>query len=172
MTALYWMVAFVIAQRSLELLIAKRNTRRLLAAGGREHGARHYPVIVVLHVAWIASLVLFIPAVQPARIDLLTAFFVLQLFRVWVIASLGGRWTTRIITLPGQPLVKRGPYRWMRHPNYVVVALEILLLPLAFDAWRIAVIFTVLNAVILYHRIRVENAILANTSVPNSQNYS
>jgi len=171
MTLLYWIIAFVIAQRLLELLIANYNTRRLLAAGGCEHGARHYLIIVALHVAWIASLVIFVPSEQPANTPLIILFFLLQLGRVWVIASLGARWTTRIISLPGQPLVKRGPYRWIKHPNYVVVVLEILILPLAFDAWQMAVIFSVLNAGILYHRIRVENAVLADASVPQPPNH-
>jgi methyltransferase len=169
MTPLYWMVAFVIAQRSVELLIANRNTRRLLRAGGREHGSHTYPMIVILHAAWIVSIVLFIPADQHVTIGLIVTYFVLQLFRIWVIASLGHRWTTRIITLPGCPLVKTGPYRYIRHPNYVVVALEIALLPMAFDAWRLASIFTILNAIVLRHRIRAENTALAEASVPNSQ---
>lgn len=161
MSALYAILLFVIAQRVVELLIARRNTIALLADGGVEHGATHYRFIVGLHAGWICSLFLFIPANQTVNLTLIVTFFALQLGRIWVLVSLGRHWTTRVITLPGHRLVQRGPYRWMRHPNYAIVALEILILPLAFGAWEIAVIFSLLNTVILYHRIRIENMALA-----------
>lgn len=161
MTALYWVLLLVVAQRMAELVIARRNTKRLLAMGGVEHGAGHYPVIVILHAGWIGCLFIFVPADQPVDVGLIGLFLLLQLGRVWVIASLGRRWTTRVIILPGQPLVKRGPYRWVSHPNYLIVALEILVLPLAFGAWQLALVFSALNAAILYHRIHIENQALA-----------
>lgn len=162
MSALYWIVALVAAARLAELVWARRNTRRLMAQGETEHGARHYPLIVALHVAWLAALVLF--AEPGASLDwrFLGLFAVLQVARAWVLLSLGRFWTTRVITLPGTPLVRRGPYRWMRHPNYAVVAGEIAVLPLVFGTLEIAVVFSVLNAAMLWHRIGVENAALAD----------
>ena len=162
MSALYWIVALVAAARLAELVWARRNTRRLMAQGGTEHGARHYPLIVALHAAWLAALVVF--AEPGASLDwrFLGLFAALQVARAWVLVSLGRFWTTRVITLPGTPLVRRGPYRLMRHPNYAVVAGEIAVLPLVFGAWEIAAGFSALNAAMLWHRIGVENAALAD----------
>ncbi|NKB22136.1 MAG: hypothetical protein GKS01_16740 [Alphaproteobacteria bacterium] len=162
MSILYAVLLFVVAQRLVELVIAKRNTAALIADGGIEHGAAHYPLIVLLHLCWIASLAYFIPADQPAVWSLLGVFAVLQGLRVWVLVTLGRRWTTRVIEIPGEPPVATGLYRWVRHPNYLIVAGEILMLPLAFGAWEIAVIFSVLNGMVLWHRIRVENVALDN----------
>jgi len=158
-----WLWSIVIAvtlQRLGELMLARRNTKRLLAQGGREHGAGHYPLIVLLHTAWLAALVLFIPPDTPPDLVWLTVLVLLQVARIWVIASLGGRWTTRIIVMPQAPLVARGPYRWMRHPNYAVVAAEIIALPMVFGAFWIAIVFTLLNAAVLAWRIRAENRAL------------
>jgi methyltransferase len=155
-------VLLVAAQRLVELLVAQRNTRRLLQEGGREIGARHYPLFVLLHGGWLLAMFLFIPATAPLHLPLLAVFVLLQLLRVWIVLSLGRYWTTRIITVPGAPLVNRGPYRFMRHPNYRVVFWEIAVLPLAFGAWQIAAIFSVLNAALLWHRIRIEDAALAS----------
>jgi methyltransferase len=155
------MLGFVAGQRVGELWISRKNTRALLAAGGVEHGAGHYPLFIVLHVGWIAAMAWFIPFYTQPNLFLLALFLVFQLGRVWVIFSLGPYWTTRIITLPGEPLVKSGPYRYVRHPNYLVVAAEIILLPLAFGAWRIALIFAFLNGLLTLYRIRVEEAALA-----------
>ena len=135
--------------------------RRLLAAGGVEHGAGHYPLFVVLHGAWLAALFVLVPAEAPADWGLLGLYGLLQLGRLWVIASLGGRWTTRVIVVPGAPRVTRGPYRFLRHPNYLVVALEIPVLPLAFGAWQIALGFGLANLALLAQRIRVEERALA-----------
>ena len=154
-------VLLVALQRLIELLIAQRNTRRLLQEGGREIGARHYPLLVLLHGAWLVTMLIFIPATAPVSVPLLGAFVILQLLRVWIVLTLGRYWTTRIITLPGAPLVRRGPYRFLRHPNYAVVIGEIALLPLAFGAWQIAVIFSALNLILLRHRIRIEDTALA-----------
>ena len=157
-----WIVQILVAvQRLAELVYARRNTRRLLAEGAYESGAGHYPLLVGLHALWLVSLALFVPADRAPDWALLAVFVLLQGLRVWVLASLGRFWTTRVITLPGAPLVRRGPYRWFRHPNYLVVAGEILVLPLAFGAWEIAVIFSLANAAILTLRVRCEERALS-----------
>lgn len=153
-------LGLVTAQRFCELVVARRNTRRLLAQGAIEIGARHYPLIVGLHGLWLAGL-WGLAWDRPPNLALLGIFLVLQLARVWVIASLGERWTTRIITLPGAPLVRRGPYRFVAHPNYIVVALEIAVLPLAFGLPAYAAVFSLLNAAALWMRIRAEGAALS-----------
>ena len=161
MSPLYWLIALVAAARLIELALARRNTRHLMREGGVEHGARHYPLIVALHTAWLVSLALFGDSQAPIEWPFLAIFAGLQVARVWVLASLGRFWTTRVITVAGAPLVRRGPYRFMRHPNYAVVVGEIAVLPLVFGAWEIAVVFSALSAAILRHRIAVENAALA-----------
>lgn len=161
MTAFLAIVGLVALQRLSELAISQRNTRRLLTQGAIEYGARHYPLLVVLHAAWLAALVIAVPWDTPPDWPLIGLLLLFQLGRAWVIASLGPYWTTRIITLPGAPLVRRGPYRWLRHPNYAVVVGEIAVLPLAFGAWTIALVFSILNAGLLWHRIRVEDAALS-----------
>jgi methyltransferase len=154
-------VLLVALQRLAELILARRNTRRLQAAGGIEHGAGHYPLFVALHGGWLAALFVLVPAEAPAHWGLLGLYGLLQLGRLWVIASLGGRWTTRVIVLPEAPLITRGPYRFVRHPNYLIVALEVPLLPLAFGAWQIALGFGLANLALLAHRIRIEERALA-----------
>ncbi len=161
MSALYAVVGFIVAQRLAELALATRNTRRLRARGAVEAGAGHYPAIVALHIAWLAAVLLAVAPETPANLPLLAVFIALQAGRVWAIASLGERWTTRIIVLPGAPLVARGPYRCVRHPNYLIVCAEIAVVPLIFGAWWIALVFSVLNLAMLWHRIRVEDAALA-----------
>ena len=151
----------VALQRLAELGYARRNARRLLAAGGVEHGADHYPLFVLLHGTWLVALFVLVPAAAPVDWGLLGLYGLLQLGRLWAIASLGRRWTTRVIVVPGAPLVTRGPYRFLRHPNYLVVALEIPVLPLAFGAWQIALAFGLTNLALLAHRIRVESRALA-----------
>lgn len=152
-------VALVALQRLAELVLARRNTARLLAEGAVEHGRAHYPVIVALHAAWLA--VLAVAAGGPVGVWWLAAFLVLQGGRVWVLASLGRCWTTRIVTVPGAPLVRRGPYRWMRHPNYLVVALEVPVLAMALGLPWAALGFGVVNAAVLAWRIRIEDRALA-----------
>lgn len=142
-------VLLVAVQRLAELAVARRNTARLLAQGAVEHGAGHYPLIVLLHAAWLVSLPMVVPVDRWPDPWLLGLFVLLQPLRVWAIASLGGRWTTRVIVLPGVLPVRSGPYRWLSHPNYLIVATEILLLPLAFGAWRHALAFSLLNAIVL-----------------------
>jgi methyltransferase len=146
----------VALQRLGELVYAARNTRVLLARGAVEYGRDHYPLIVAVHAAWLAALLSFVPWREPPNWYWLGLFILLQAARLWVVASLGRHWTTRIVVERDAPLVARGPYRWLRHPNYCVVAAEIAVLPLAFGAWQIALIFTVLNAAMLAWRIRVE----------------
>ena len=155
-------VLLVALQRLGELVVARRNTKRLLAAGAVERGRGHYPLIVALHAAWLASLPLVVPPDRWPSLPWLILFLALQPLRAWAISSLGGRWTTRILVLPGAAPVSRGPYRWLRHPNYVVVALEILALPLAFGAPAHALLFSVLNAaLLLLVRIPAEERALA-----------
>lgn len=154
-------VLVVAAQRLGELVLARHNTQRLLRDGGREIGAKHYRFLVVLHAGWLSATFALVPPDAPVLVPLLVAFAILQLLRVWVVASLGRYWTTRIITVPNAPLVKRGPYRFMRHPNYMVVIGEIALLPLCFGAWQIALFFSLLNLILLRHRIRIEDLALA-----------
>lgn len=158
-------LGFVTAQRLGELVLARRNTRRLLAQGGHEVGAAHYPLIVALHAAWLGGLWYLVVYRAPVgrEIDLLwlSLFIALQLGRLWVIASLGARWTTRIIVVRGAPLVRRGPYRFLSHPNYWVVAGELLVLPLVFGLAGYGLVFTLLNAVVMWVRIRAEAAALA-----------
>lgn len=160
MTA-YVIIALVVLQRLAELVYGEHNTRALRARGAVEVGAGHYSLIVLLHAAWLVAVTLLLPA--PVTIDwfLIALFVVLQVLRVWVIATLGPYWTTRILTLDGAPLVRRGPYRFVRHPNYLVVAAEIAVLPLAFGEWSVALVFTVLNAAMLAWRIRREDEALA-----------
>lgn len=157
---LYVVLALVALQRVLELLYSARNTRRLRAIGGIESGAVQYPFFILLHAAWLASMAIFIPAATIPNWRLLGVYALLQPFRVWTIASLGPYWTTRVITVPGAERVRRGPYGIFRHPNYVVVCAEIAVLPLAFGALEIAILFSFLNASLLSWRIRVEERAL------------
>jgi methyltransferase len=161
MMAFPLILAYLVAARLVELLLAHANSRRLLAAGAVEHGRSHYPLIVALHALWIAALWIFVPHGTVPEPILLGGFVLLQLARVWIIATLGRYWTTRIISLPDAPLVRRGPYRFIRHPNYLVVALEIPVLSGAFHAWGLALAFGLANLAILYWRIRTENRALA-----------
>ena len=159
MTAALAILSFVTLQRLGELLVARRNTRALLARGAYEVGAGHYPLIAAVHLLWLATLWWLAPG-RPIAWPLIGLFLVLQGARLWVLATLGPRWTTRIIVLPGAPLVASGPFRFVRHPNYWVVAGEIALLPLAFGLWQVALLFSLLNALVLTIRIRVEDRAL------------
>jgi methyltransferase len=156
-----WIVlALVALQRLVELIYSARNTRRLLAEGGVESGAVQYPFFILLHGAWLVSMAVFIPPATVPNWWLLGLYAALQPLRLWTIASLGSRWTTRIVTLAGAPLVRRGPYRIFRHPNYVIVCAEIAVLPLAFSAIELAIVFSILNASLLSWRIRIEERAL------------
>ncbi len=155
-------LGLVTLQRTGELLLAQRNTERLLAAGAHEVAPEHYGLLVGLHGAWLLALWLW-GHEQPINAGWLIVFVGLQTARVWVIATLGPRWTTRIIVMPGAPLVTTGPYRFLAHPNYAVVAGEIAALPLALNLPVVALIFSILNAAILSIRIRSENRALSRT---------
>ena len=156
-------LALVTAQRLGELVVARRNTRRLLAEGGVERGAEHYPLMVGLHAAWLIGLWL-LAWDRPANLAWAGAYVVLEGLRIWVLASLGGRWTTRIIVVPGETLVRKGPYKFVPHPNYLVVVGEIAVLPLVFGLTGYAVAFTLLNASLLWLRIRAEERALTEAA--------
>jgi methyltransferase len=147
--------------RLLELTIAGRNTRRLMAEGAVEAGQGHYPMIVAIHLAWFASLLLLVPVARAPSWPWLAFFLLLQPLRVWIIASLGRFWTTRVVSLPGAPLIRKGAFRYIRHPNYLIVELELISLPLAFGAPLVALVFGLANALIIAWRVRIEDQLLA-----------
>ena len=153
-------LGYVVLQRLGELWIAQRNTRDLLAAGGREVSASHYPLLVILQAIWLAALFFFSYG-QPVTLLVLVLFAVVQVARFWTLATLGRRWTTRIIVMPGERLVTTGPFRFVSHPNYLVVIAELLLLPLVFGLPLLAAIFSALNAAVLTVRISAEERALA-----------
>jgi methyltransferase len=158
-----FILALVTMQRLGELVLARHNTKRLMARGAVEVGASHYPLLVAMHTAWLIALWVY-GYDQPVDPIPLAVFIGLQGLRWWILATLGPRWTTRIIVLPGEPLVSDGPYRYISHPNYVVVAAEIALLPLALHLPVIAIVFSALNAAMLVIRIRAESHALATSS--------
>ena len=160
MTVLYWTLGLVLLQRVVELVLARRNTVQLRRMGAVEADAEGYPLFVMLHASWLVSLALFVPASATPVWPLLGLFALLQLGRLWVISSLGRYWTTRIVTLPDAPLVQAGPFRWFRHPNYLLVIAEIAVLPLAFGAVPIAVSFSAVNLILIIRRIRIEESVL------------
>jgi methyltransferase len=160
-------LGLVTLQRLIELVLSRRNTNRLLVRGAYEVAAGHYPLMVLLHAAWLGGLwylVVFRTGAGGTDVKVSWAWLgvlgVLQVLRAWVIVTLGPRWTTRIIVLPGAPLVSSGPYRFMPHPNYCVVAAEILVLPLVFGLLAYGLVFSLLNAAALWVRIRAEEAAL------------
>jgi methyltransferase len=155
-------LGLVTLQRLCELVVSRRNTLRLLEQGGREYGKSHYPWIVAVHGFWLASL-WALALSRPIDGFWLAIFVLIEIARIWVLATLGARWTTRIIVLPQAPLVAAGPYRFVNHPNYWVVTGEIAVLPLAFELWQIAIVFTLLNAAVLAVRIREENLALGRS---------
>ena len=152
-------LGFVTLQRLTELPVARANTARLLAAGAREIAPGHYPAIVAMHAAWLVAL--WLQALgKPVHLGFLALFVLLQGLRIWTLRTLGPRWTTRIIVVPGETLVARGPYKYIRHPNYLVVIGEIAVLPLVFGLWPTALAFSILNGIILWVRIRAEDRAL------------
>jgi methyltransferase len=159
-TIFHVVLALVTVQRGGELLLARANTTRLLRQGAVEIDRAGYKWLVLLHAGWLVALAATVPAETPPRWPLLAVFMLLQAGRLWVIASLGRRWTTRLIALPDTAPVTGGPYRWFAHPNYLIVAGEIAILPLAFDALAIAVGFSACNALLLARRVRLERAAL------------
>jgi methyltransferase len=165
MSAASIILALVTAQRLGELVLARRNTQALMARGAVEVGASHYPLLVSMHAAWLIALWIY-GYDQPVDPIMLVAFVGLQGLRCWVLTTLGPRWTTRIIVLPGAPLITNGPYRYIAHPNYAVVAAEIAVLPLALHLPFLALIFAALNAAVLAIRIRAEQHALATSGRP------
>ena len=152
-------LGFIIVQRLSELVIAKRNTARLLAKGAYEVGAEHYPIMVGMHSLWIGCL-LFFGYGEALSYGWLAVFAVLQVCRVWILGTLGSRWTTRVIILP-EPLVVAGPFKYFKHPNYMLVVAEIIVAPMVLGLVWVAVLFSVLNAAMLFVRIGVEDKALA-----------
>ena len=161
----YLIMALVTLQRLGELVIASSNSRHLRAQGAFEVGRSHYPVMVALHASWLGALWLSAGG-RPVNMIFLGVFIVLQALRIWVLATLGRRWTTRIIVLPGAPLITGGPFQFLRHPNYCVVVGEIAVLPLVFELTWIAVLFTLLNAAMLWVRIGAEGKVLYGDANP------
>ena len=159
------LLAFVTLQRLAELAWNRSNEAGLRARGAVEAGRSHYPLMVALHGLWLLALWLW-GWDRPLVWGWLVGYVVLQVARAWVLATLGRRWTTRVFGVPGETLVRRGPYRFVSHPNYVVVVLEIFVLPLAFGLWGVALVFGVANMALLAWRIRVENQALKAADRP------
>ncbi|MBV9836126.1 MAG: hypothetical protein JO055_17035 [Alphaproteobacteria bacterium] len=160
MIAALVIIGLMVVQRLGEVIYSRHTTRALLAKGAVEAGQAHYPLFVVLHTAWLVAIVLMLPATPSIYWPGVALLVVLQGLRLWVIVTLGPYWTTRILSLPGAPLVRSGPYRLLRHPNYAVVVVEIAVLPLVFGQVGVAIVFSVLNAALLWWRIRVEDEAL------------
>lgn len=163
------LVVLAAAGRLLELRVANRNRRLLLARGGIEMGQGHYPWMVALHTVWLSSCLAEVwlldrPFLPWLGIPALAVFLGAFALRYWVISTLGERWTTRVVILPGAPLITGGPYRWLRHPNYLAVVLEILSLPLVHTAWLTALAFSLLDGILLRVRIRTEEEGLSRLS--------
>jgi methyltransferase len=160
----YIIIAIVIIQRLVELIIANRNEKWMRSQGAFEAGAVHYPIMVTMHIAFFISLLVEVfvtnKPLSPLWIPLLSLFLIAQIARVWCLASLGTFWNTKIIILPGADVVKKGPYKFIRHPNYVIVATELLVLPLIFSAYFTAIVFSFLNIWMLSVRIPVEEKAL------------
>ncbi len=153
-------LVFVITQRLAELFVSRQNTAALLAKGAKEYGRLHYPYMVSLHFLWVFGLVLA-GHVEQVNYYWLLIFAVLQGFRLWILTSLGERWTTRIIVLD-EPLILAGPFKYFRHPNYMLVVAEIFVAPMVLGLWEMALVFSVLNGVMLFVRIREEEKALAH----------
>jgi methyltransferase len=151
----------VLLQRALEEWHSARNTRRLIARGAYEVGRDYYPVVAVTHLAWIAALLFLVPPAASVSIWILAVYLLLQIIRYWIIGTLGRYWTHRIVTLDSAPLVRIGPYRYLRHPNYAVTIAETLVLPLAFGAVALAMIMTAVWTAVLSYKIELEDGALA-----------
>lgn len=148
-------IGYIIVERLIELPIANRNTKRLLEQGGVEHSSGHYPLIVAVHVGWIIAMVGF-GHDNAVNFIWLGVYVVLQVLRIYIIGTLGRRWTTRIIVVPGETKVAKGPFAVLPHPNYLLVIAEILVAPLVLGLWEVAAIFSALNAMVLTIRISAE----------------
>ena len=156
-----WVMLYVVISRLSELCLSHYNTKRLLQQGAQSHHDGHYKFIILCHAGWIISLLILTPMDSHANMLFLLLFIMVQILRYWVLWTLGRYWTTRIISLPNAPLVKKGIYRYIKHPNYMVVVLEFMLLPSIFAQYEIAIIFSLLNGCLLFYRIKCENKVLA-----------
>jgi Uncharacterized protein conserved in bacteria len=155
-------ISFVILLRIGELILSKRNEKWLLQNGAIEYGQKHYPLIVALHVFFIVSLIIEYSMKRTVSCSsfLLVLYFLLLVFKAWIILSLGKFWNTKIYRIPNYPLIKKGLYRYFKHPNYMIVIIEIAVIPLIFHLYFTAVIFFVFNAIMLTVRIKAENRVL------------
>ena len=161
MSVLWIAVALIVLQRVWTLAYAKRNTTRLLKAGAVEAGAIQFPLIAFVQAAWLASMLIFIPAATPPIWWLLGVCAAIEIAHVWIILTLGKYWTTCVVTVPGAPLVRSGAYGIFRHPNYLAVLAQIALLPLVFHAYAVVIVFAAGYAALITWRVRVEDALLA-----------
>lgn len=169
-TAFTVLIILVAIERVAELIVSQRNIRWSMDRGGQEYGAGHYPVMVVLHIGLLVGALVEVhvadrPIIPALAIPMLVLVVAAQALRWWCIGSLGHRWNTRVIIVPDLPAVTKGPYRWLKHPNYVAVVVEGFALPLVGSAWITALVFTVLNAILLTVRIRTEDAALSRLPV-------
>lgn len=160
-----WLViGFFVCQRLIEMLVAKKNEKKVKAIGAIEFGASHYPYMVAMHTAFFLSLIVEIRFLHKGSsqyfLVLLLFLMATQIIRYWALCSLGTYWNTKILVVPNAMIVKKGPYRWLKHPNYVVVAIELLLIPLLFEAYVTAILFTCLNAWMMVVRIQTEEKAL------------
>ncbi len=161
------LMTFIISQRLVELWWANRNTKRLISLGGKEFSPKHYSLIVALHTTWIVAILVLIlqnPAVELSTMYL-TFFAILTAFRAWILVTLGSYFTTKIISLPGAPLRRSGPYRYMRHPNYLLVVCEIVVVPMIFGFWQIALFWGSVNVAVLYYRVKEEDKALSQRRI-------
>lgn len=164
----YVLLLLVALQRLAEVAFDRRNTRALMAEGARQFGAGHYPVMVALHTAWLIAMAVLTEPNPPVRPGWLALFAVCQVLRIWCVVSLGPYWTTRIVVVPDSVPVTRGPYRYLRHPNYLIVAFEVPVLPMALSLPWVALVFGLLNLALLAHRVRVEDAARASLTAHNT----
>jgi methyltransferase len=160
--AFYLFISFVILLRIGELILSKWNEKWLLMNDAIEYGHKHYPYIVGLHILFFISLIVEYVTQETTSFSLffLVSYFILILFKVWIISSLGRFWNTKIYRIPDIPLIKKGPYKYLKHPNYMAVIAEIAIIPLAFHLYFTAIIFTLLNLIMLYVRVKEENKAL------------
>ncbi|MDZ5723076.1 isoprenylcysteine carboxyl methyltransferase family protein, partial [Bacillus sp. SXabc123] len=167
---MFWLlIAILIAQRAAEMAVARQNEQKVKKQGAIEFGESHYPYIIIMHILFFLSLIaeVLLMNKQPSSwwIGIATVILIVQAVRYWALCSLGAYWNTKILVVPGVELVKKGPYKWMKHPNYTVVILEILLIPLLYQAYVTMCLFSILNAVLLTVRIRAEDKALEEYSI-------
>lgn len=157
-------ISIIVLQRLIELFVARRNEKWMRSQGAFEVGATHYPIMVTMHITFFIAILLEVVVLErilsPFWILLLGIFLIMQTARIWCLRSLGKFWNTKIIILPGAAVVRRGPYRWVRHPNYLIVTIELLVLPLLFGAYFTAILYSLLNAWMLSVRIPAEEKAL------------